>query len=174
MGTRLPCQILPKAEVRRDLRHILQNCRALDNEHAALPVRRYLAGEIYLSAFLPTQWCFHLFWEQVMSEFALANHNQILNWIRGCLLASSNGLWKAPWQAGLSTNCLPGYTPVDGNQPLERLNSTMKNTLPDKFHLMALSDVAHRCEASMRTIFCPELRKQDCILRMPSMPPPRQ
>lgn len=37
---------------------------------------------------------------------------------------------------------------ADGNQALERMNSTMKITLPEKYHLMSLSD-AQRCEASM-------------------------
>ncbi|CAK8996036.1 unnamed protein product [Durusdinium trenchii] len=147
-------QVFPKLPLRRDLRHILVNCRGLSPDIAPMVFRTYLAGEVNFAAFLPTRLSFHLFWEQILAELAVAKRFALLTWIRTCLLSLQDGMWTAAWQGGLCSSCVPGYTTACGNQGLERFNLSMKQGLPDNYSAMSLTTVAPRLEAAVRTVFC--------------------
>ena len=136
------------------MRHILVNCRGLSPDIAPMVFRTYLAGEVNFAAFLPTRLSFHLFWEQILAELAVAKRFALLTWIRTCLLSLQDGMWTAAWQGGLCSSCVPGYTTACGNQGLERFNLSMKQGLPDNYSAMSLTTVAPRLEAAVRTVFC--------------------
>ena len=77
----------------------------------------------------------------------------LLAWVRGSLLVW-DGFWSAPWQAGMSTGAIPGYTTLCGNQALERCNGILKKNLPVSYTSMSLAGVSPRLEASFRTLCC--------------------
>lgn len=113
---------------------------------------KYLAGCVSFSSTLPSQALFSSYWSATLSDFLLAGHGHVVQYLQTEVLYfdSETNLFTASWWCGFTSMCPPGYSPNSVFQAVERFNGTVKLAFPDQHtaNTLTLPDAAEKACAS--------------------------
>ncbi|CAE7348001.1 unnamed protein product [Symbiodinium sp. CCMP2592] len=140
--------LLPDVLLARDVRHVQANVKkhSASSSSTPLAVRDYLASQVLFSAALPTQTLFTILWDEVLNS--LCGRPDMQAYLSQHVLQrhATKDVWEAPWWAGFGSGLKGGFTTLTSFQALERMNQTLKSSLPSNFHLLSIQDVSERIE----------------------------
>ena len=84
----LACKrVWPKLPVLNDARHVQAAVRRVRHEVcSSTALKTYLSGEVHFAAGLSSRLLFHRFWTAMLIDLLLADHDKLVEYIRGHLL----------------------------------------------------------------------------------------